>query len=96
MVFYDWSGGTEATHVGIYEGNGKMIHAPHSGDVVKEVDFNSYGQNVYLGARRYYKGTEGALPGLAKLGDEAEVRGLNYPTPEILIRQKTGKAYLLG
>lgn len=96
LVFYDWSGGTEATHVGIYEGNGKMIHAPHSGDVVKEVDFNSYGQNVYLGARRYYKGTEGALPGLAKLGDEAEVRGLNYPTPEILIRQKTGKAYLTG
>ena len=96
LVFYNWSGGTEATHVGIYEGNGKMIHAPHSGDVVKEVDFNSYGQNVYLGARRYYKGTEGALPGLAKLGDEAEVRGLNYPTPEILIRQKTGKAYLTG
>ena len=96
LVFYDWSGGIEATHVGIYEGNGKMIHAPHSGDVVKEVDFNSYGQNVYLGARRYYKGTEGALPGLAKLGDEAEVKGLNYPTPEILIRQKTGKAYLTG
>lgn len=96
LVFYNWSGGTEATHVGIYEGNGKMIHAPHSGDVVKEVDFNSYGQNAYLGARRYYKGTEGALPGLAKLGDEAEVRGLNYPTPEILIRQKTGKAYLTG
>lgn len=96
LVFYNWQGGTDATHVGIYEGNGKMIHAPHKGDVVKEVDFNSYGQNVYLGARRYYKGTEGALPGLAKLGDEAEVRGLNYPTPEILIRQKTGKAYLTG
>ena len=96
LVFYNWQGGTDATHVGIYEGNGKMIHAPHPGDVVKEVDFNSYGQNAYLGARRYYKGTEGALPGLAKLGDEAEVRGLNYPTPEILIRQKTGKAYLTG
>lgn len=96
LVFYNWQGGTDATHVGIYEGNGKMIHAPHPGDVVKEVDFNSYGQNAYLGARRYYKGTEGALPGLAKLGDEAEVKGLNYPTPEILIRQKTGKAYLTG
>ena len=96
LVFYNWQGGADATHVGIYEGNGKMIHAPHPGDVVKEVDFNSYGQNAYLGARRYYKGTEGALPGLAKLGDEAEIRGLNYPTPEILIRQKTGKAYLTG
>lgn len=24
-------------HVGIYTGNGKMIHSPHTGDVVKEV-----------------------------------------------------------
>lgn len=93
LVFY---GNGEATHVGIYEGNNKIIHSPHTGDVVKESDFSTYWTSAYLGARRYYKGTEGALPGLAKLGDEAEVRGLNYPTPEILIRQKTGKAYLTG
>lgn len=93
LVFY---GNGEATHVGIYEGNNKIIHSPHIGDVVKESDFSTYWTSAYLGARRYYKGTEGALPGLAKLGDEAEVRGLNYPTPEILIRQKTGKAYLTG
>ena len=93
LVFY---GNGEATHVGIYEGNNKIIHSPHTGDVVKESDFSTYWTSAYLGARRYYKGTEGALPGLAKLGDEAEVRGLNYPTPEILIRQKTGKAYLAG
>lgn len=93
LVFY---GNGEATHVGIYEGNNKIIHSPHTGDVVKESDFSTYWTSAYLGARRYYKGTEGALPGLAKLGDEAEVRGLNYPTPEILIKQKTGKAYLTG
>jgi len=93
LVFY---GNGEATHVGIYEGNNKIIHSPHTGDVVKESDFSTYWTSTYLGARRYYKGTEGALPGLAKLGDEAEVKGLNYPTPEILIRQKTGKAYLTG
>lgn len=93
LVFY---GNGEATHVGIYEGNNKIIHSPHTGDVVKESDFSTYWTSAYLGARRYYKGTEGALPGLAKLGDEAEVKGLNYPTPEILIRQKTGKAYLTG
>lgn len=93
LVFY---GNGEATHVGIYEGNNKIIHSPHTGDVVKESDFSTYWTSAYLGARRYYKGTEGALPGLAKLGDEAEVKDLNYPTPEILIRQKTGKAYLTG
>lgn len=93
LVFY---GNGEATHVGIYEGNNKIIHSPHTGDVVKESNFSTYWTSAYLGARRYYKGTEGALPGLAKLGDEAEVKGLNYPTPEILIRQKTGKAYLTG
>lgn len=93
LVFY---GNGEATHVGIYEGNNKIIHSPHTGDVVKESDFSTYWTSAYLGARRYYKGTEGALLGLAKLGDEAEVKGLNYPTPEILIRQKTGKAYLTG
>lgn len=32
-----------ASHVGIYLGNGKMLHAPHTGDVVKIAD-------VYAGA----------------------------------------------
>jgi hypothetical protein len=27
--------GTRVTHIGIYVGNGKMLHAPHTGDVVK-------------------------------------------------------------
>ena len=32
LVFWGSGGGS---HVGIYVGNGMMIHAPHTGDVVK-------------------------------------------------------------
>ena len=31
----------KASHVVMYVGNGKVIHAPQTGDVVKEVDLNS-------------------------------------------------------
>ena len=34
LVFYGSSGPT-SFHVGMYIGGGKMIHAPHTGDVVK-------------------------------------------------------------
>jgi cell wall-associated NlpC family hydrolase len=30
-----WSGGGDPGHVGMYIGSGMMVHAPHSGDVVK-------------------------------------------------------------
>lgn len=35
LVFFDTEGAGAATHVGIYAGNNIMIHAPHTGDVVK-------------------------------------------------------------
>jgi cell wall-associated NlpC family hydrolase len=44
LVFY----GSPAYHVGIYLGDGKMVHAPTSGDVVKISSL----QNDYSGARR--------------------------------------------
>lgn len=37
LIFFNWSGGQRAEHVGIYAGNGEMIHAPHTGTVVKRV-----------------------------------------------------------
>src|SRR6185312_5388987 len=41
-------------HVGIYIGNGKMIDAPHTGDVVKVQSVASF--PGYMGARRYTSG----------------------------------------
>lgn len=45
LVFF----GTPAHHVGIYVGNGNMINAPHTGDVIKVQSLNSdftYGRRV--------------------------------------------------
>jgi cell wall-associated NlpC family hydrolase len=46
LVFFDGLG-----HVGIYIGGGQMIHAPHTGDVVKISPISEFGSN-YVGARR--------------------------------------------
>lgn len=39
-------------HVGIYVGDGKMLHAPQTGDVVKVVTLDSYGRGRLMGAIR--------------------------------------------
>ncbi|MCW2963962.1 MAG: hypothetical protein JWO17_1214 [Actinomycetia bacterium] len=46
LVFFDGLG-----HVGIYIGGGQMIHAPHTGDVVKISPLTDFGSS-YVGARR--------------------------------------------
>ena len=46
-------GGSSAEHVGMYMGNGKMIHDPSTGDVVKVSNINNgYYADHWLGARR--------------------------------------------
>ncbi|GAA1265327.1 C40 family peptidase [Sphaerisporangium rubeum] len=39
-------------HMGIYAGDGKMVHAPRTGDVVKIVTLSSYGTSRFVGAVR--------------------------------------------
>lgn len=39
-------------HVGIYVGNGKMIHAPHSGARVRIDRLDSYRKRTFVGAVR--------------------------------------------
>lgn len=42
-------------HVGIYAGNGQMIHAPHTGDVVRYASINSaYRNREFYCAKRFY------------------------------------------
>lgn len=52
LVFF---GKGRISHVGIYVGNGNMIHAPQTGDVVKVASINSgYYSSRYVGATRVY------------------------------------------
>ncbi len=54
LVFFATSGGKRVSHVGIYVGNSKFIHAPGRG---KRIKYNSlddkYYKKHYVGARRY-------------------------------------------
>jgi cell wall-associated NlpC family hydrolase len=47
LVFFDG-----LSHVGIYIGNGEMVHAPQTGDVVSITPLSQYGGTRYVGARR--------------------------------------------
>lgn len=47
MFFYSGPG-----HVGMYVGNGKMVHAPKSGKTVQVVRLSSYYDSHFVGARR--------------------------------------------
>jgi NlpC/P60 family len=55
LVFFDMSKGGDPQHEGMYVGNGRFIHAPHTGDVVKISNLASghYAQ-AYVGAVRPY------------------------------------------
>ena len=53
LVFFEGTYAAGISHVGIYVGEGKFIHAPSTGDVVKYSDLSSgYYANHYYGARR--------------------------------------------
>lgn len=53
LIFSSTDGSGKVSHVGVYVGNGQMIHAPKPGDVVKKTSINnSYWNNAYLWAKR--------------------------------------------
>jgi len=54
LVFFATSGGRQISHVGIYAGDGKFIHAPKRGRRIrKESLSNNYFRARYVGARTY-------------------------------------------
>ncbi|HYZ77321.1 MAG TPA: NlpC/P60 family protein [Gaiellaceae bacterium] len=59
IVFFNTYG--RNTHDGIYIGNGKFIHAPHTGDVVKISSLSGYYISVYSTARRIIRCVGGKL-----------------------------------
>ncbi len=54
LVFFATSGGRRVSHVGIYAGENKFIHAPRKGKTIRTTSLsNTYYRKRYLGARRY-------------------------------------------
>lgn len=54
LVFFATEDATKPTHVGLYVGEGRFIHAPSRGDVVRiDVLANSHYEQRFLGGRSY-------------------------------------------
>lgn len=54
LVFFDTRGEGRVSHVGIYAGGGRFIHAPRTGKTVRTSSLsNTYYKKRYLGARTY-------------------------------------------
>jgi cell wall-associated NlpC family hydrolase len=54
LVFFATKGGTRVTHVGMYIGDGKFIHAPRTGKTVRVAELsNAFFVKTYIGARSY-------------------------------------------
>jgi len=54
LVFFATHGGKRVTHVGIYAGGGKFIHAPRTGKTVRYANLSSsYWRRAYVGSRSY-------------------------------------------
>jgi murein DD-endopeptidase len=67
MLF--WRGrGHRSMHVGIYAGDGKFIHSPHTGERIKESDaFDRHHKARFIAARRVINDADAAaLPDIAK------------------------------
>lgn len=54
LVFFATNGDRTVSHVGIYTGNGRFIHAPKKGETIRQSSLrNGYYEGCYLGARTY-------------------------------------------
>jgi hypothetical protein len=54
LVFFATARGRRVSHVGIYTGSGKFIHAPRKGKKIRTESLtNSYFRSRYIGARTY-------------------------------------------
>jgi cell wall-associated NlpC family hydrolase len=50
LVFFGYAG--RISHMGMYIGGGRFVHAPHTGDVVKVSALAGYYQAHFIGAAR--------------------------------------------
>ena len=55
LIFFATNGDNQISHVGIYSGNGKFVHAPGRGKYIRTASLsNAYFKKHYRGARRYF------------------------------------------
>jgi cell wall-associated NlpC family hydrolase len=55
LVFFATARRSSVSHVGIYIGGGRFVHAPGRGKDIRTTELNnSYFKRRYLGARRYF------------------------------------------
>jgi len=55
LVFFATRGGTQVSHVGLYIGDGRFIHAPRTGEQVRvEQLANPFYARTFLGGRSYF------------------------------------------
>ena len=56
LVFFATSGGERVSHVGVYTGDGRFIHAPRRGKTIRVARLsNTYYRYRYVGARSYLR-----------------------------------------
>ncbi|MGV1097936.1 NlpC/P60 family protein [Thiovibrio sp. JS02] len=56
LVFFATNGGSEVSHVGIYTGDDRFIHAPRRGTTICQSSLSdSYFSGCYIGARTYLR-----------------------------------------
>lgn len=56
LVFFSLAGDSRISHVGLYIGDGKMIHSPKTGDTVKTANINiNFWQTHFITARRIFQ-----------------------------------------
>lgn len=54
LLFFSTGGGGRVSHVGVYVGQGAFIHAPRSGQGIRQDDLSDrYYRKAYVGARTY-------------------------------------------
>jgi len=55
LVFFATDGLKRVSHVGVYAGGGRFIHAPGQGKRIRVASLsNGYFNRRYMGARRYF------------------------------------------
>ncbi|MFD2763565.1 C40 family peptidase [Micromonospora eburnea] len=82
LIFFNWDGG-EIDHVGIYVGNGKMVHASSGRGKVVETKLNSYYRSHMLkSAVRPSSGSPKSNDGAEKKKPSAKPKGSTRPRTE--------------